>query len=79
MVWLGIESIGADLSMHPDKSNVQAGKKVPANNAVNDLIDEIDSLLADFDEPKSTTLNRTSAKRKQWAVKLTTQGMISLS
>jgi len=52
MVWLGIESIGADLSMHPDKSNVQAGKKVPANNAVNDLIDEIDSLLADFDEPK---------------------------
>lgn len=52
MVWLGIESIGADLSMYPDKSNVQAGKKVPANNAVNDLIDEIDSLLADFDEPK---------------------------
>ena len=52
MVWLGIESIGADLSMYPDKSNVQAGKKVPANNAVNDLIDEINSLLADFDEPK---------------------------
>lgn len=52
MVWLGIESIGADLSMYPDKSNVQAGKRVPANNAVNDLIDEIDSLLADFDEPK---------------------------
>lgn len=51
MVWLGIESIGADLSMFPDKPNVQADKKTPAQ-AVNALMDEIDSLLADFDEPK---------------------------
>lgn len=51
MVWLGIESIGADLSMLPDKSNVQTGKSTVNHNAVNDLMDEIDSLLADFDEP----------------------------
>lgn len=53
MVWLGIESIGADLSMYPDKPNVQASKKPTAHNAVNDLMDEIDSLLADFDEPEA--------------------------
>ena len=54
MVWLGIESIGADLSMYPDKPNVQASKKSTAHNAVNDLMDEIDSLLADFDAPEAT-------------------------
>ena len=53
MVWLGIESIGADLSMYPDKPNIQASKKPAAHNAVNDLMDEIDSLLADFDEPET--------------------------
>lgn len=53
MVWLGIESIGADLSMYPDKPSIQASKKTAAHNAVNDLMDEIDSLLADFDEPET--------------------------
>lgn len=53
MVWLGIESIGADLSMYPDKPNIKASKKPAVHNAVNDLMDEIDSLLADFDEPET--------------------------
>lgn len=49
LVWLGIESIGADLSMLPDKPNVRPGGKPASRNAVDDLMDEIDFLLADLD------------------------------
>lgn len=58
MVWLGIEAIGADLSIYPDKPNIQASNKATSHNAVNDLMDEIDSLLADFDEPE---VNKTES------------------
>lgn len=51
MVWLGIESIGADLSMFPNKLNIRTENTTINHNAVNDLMNEIDSLLADFDEP----------------------------
>lgn len=60
IVWLGIESIGADLSMYSDKPCAKMGKKATVQNAVNDLMDEIDSLLADFNEStgnKTTTSN----------------------
>ena len=50
MVWLGIESIGADMSMLPEKPLSREIRRQPERNAVNVLMDEIDSLLAGFDE-----------------------------
>lgn len=51
LVWLGIESIGADMSMFPEKLRTQNSSRGASHNAVNDLMDEIDSLLANFNEP----------------------------
>ena len=51
MVWLGIESIGADLSMFPQKTNIHMDNKSTDFSKVDSLTSDIDALLAGFDEP----------------------------
>lgn len=56
MVWLGIESIGADFGMFPKKPDKQEIHKTQDNHAINSLIDEIDSMLAKLDEDDNRIL-----------------------
>lgn len=51
MVWLGIESIGADLSMFPQKTSFYKNNNQTDFSKVDSLTSDIDALLASFDEP----------------------------
>jgi hypothetical protein len=65
LVWLGLESIGAELSMFPEK-NSQSISGQSSSDAVNDLIDEIDSMLADIGgtTSKGTGIVRSKSPEK---------------
>lgn len=53
LVWLGIESIGADFSMFPEKGNEINTVNQKSNTAIDDLINNIDALLADLEEDEA--------------------------
>ena len=64
MVWLGIESIGADLSMFPDKPKMRAEKTTADHAAIDNLMSELDSMIAEFDMPGDSNADQSRGKKK---------------
>ena len=70
LVWLGIESIGADLSMFPEKDKSQGIRTAKVDNSVAELMDEIDSLLSGLEE-SDTSVKIESNDREKKAISTT--------
>ena len=54
LVWLGIESIGADFAMLPPKKERKEPVRVSECDPINSLMDDIDSMLAEFEQEEES-------------------------